>query len=81
MLAQLHATGLSGREWWLAVSLPYVSRRWLSRYARNHARVVRRTACALTAVVTVLRRPDRAAVYNAFESRIPANLIASASVM
>ncbi len=37
--------------------MPYVLRRWLSRYSCSHARVVRRTGYGPVAVVTVLRRP------------------------
>jgi len=49
-----------GRDRW-GVTLPYVSPRWPSRYSRSHARVVWRTVRGPAAIVTVLRRPVRAA--------------------
>ena len=61
--------------------LPYVSRRWLSRYSCSHARVVRRTVRGPAAIVTVLRRPARTAVYSGPEFVRPASLLASTSVI
>ena len=55
-----------GRDRW-GVTLPYVLRRCLSRYSCSHARVVRSTGRGPVAVVTVLRRPEYAAVYRVLE--------------
>ncbi len=56
--------------------LAQVSRRWASRYACSHARVVRRTIRGPAIVVTVLRRPLCTARYSEPEFFSPASLLA-----
>ncbi len=74
--AQLQVTAPRVRE-----AVRYVVRRGLSRYSCSHARVVRRTVRGPAAIVTVLRRPARTAVYRAPEFFRPASLLASVRVI
>ncbi len=80
LVTGLSTRSIHGRDLW-GVTLRYVSRRWPSWYSWSHARVVRRIGRGPAAVVTVLRRPVRAAACKESELCKLASLLASTSVM